>query len=270
MTILDLSNVEPQTGSPGIMPDGTLALCLVRVRAPNPHANEWLRRSKMSDNQYLDLELVTLAPQLYQRARVYERMILVGSPDAVQMGKQMLRAALESIAALATGATQTKLTFSSWAEVGHALHDKIVAIRVRHGKSAREDGRPDIRAVFLTPSAGESAADFQRAAQQLEQARAALPAVRAAIAGGAASVPPAQAAQIMPAFVPQPTQATAPFQPSAVSHPAAAAQPAAFPPAQGPTFGQPIGIPDAPQAPGVAPAAAPVAGWPGVQTTWRP
>ena len=266
MPILDLTDISPQYKTNPVIPDGTIAICLTRVRAPNPHAGEWLRRSKHNDNQYLDLELVVVMPSGYTRFRIYERIVLVGAQEAVRNGKQALRAALEGISALMTGNIGSQFQFGDWAQLVSAVHDKLVPIRVRHSK--REEARPEPRAVFLTPSVDELAQQFAQAMAMRDRALEILPGLKAFLAGQATAV---RAPTSQPTVAPTPMMPTTAFTPPAQPPMAPAAMPTPpVAPAPMPTFGQPQ--PPAPppvQAPADQPANQP-SGWPAVQTTWRP
>lgn len=80
----------PEGGGNELIPDGTLAWALVKVRPHNLDHGLVLVPSKSSESKYLDLEL-TILEGPYARRKIWDKIGIEGSEKWVMMGRQRIR-----------------------------------------------------------------------------------------------------------------------------------------------------------------------------------
>src|SRR5438128_2585921 len=99
MTVMDFNTAGPQK-SFDLVPDGTIATVLMRVKPGGAGAGGWLRRSKAGDSEALDCKFTVVDGEFAKR--VFFALLTVsgvteGQAKAADISRGRLRAVIESV-----------------------------------------------------------------------------------------------------------------------------------------------------------------------------
>lgn len=184
---MDYSKFDDQNDFSELIPQGTLAWAILRVRPFNADANIIVTPSKSTDgNGYLDMEL-TIKEGRWKGRKIWTRPGVAGSSGYVEMGGKAIRAILECGRG-ASAENQMAYSIESYAE----LDGLTVGIKVKEEHQANYPSKNDV-AVFLSPMQNKK--DWTRLlAGDFEPDKSAVQAIRkpGAASGSEAAAPNAR------------------------------------------------------------------------------
>lgn len=201
MSDFDFNDANAQRETGGVIPEGTVALAVMTIRAGGQGPGGFLTNTKAGDKTMIDAEF-TLASGKHERRKVWKNMMITPiDSESGQITRAQLRAAIESALAIHPG-DMSETAIERRRVPGYQFFDGLT-VCMKIGIEKGKDGNPDKNTLraFVTPDS----ADYinpgpQQGIGTFQTAGAAVQRAAASAGGGTAAAAKAAAPVSKPAW----------------------------------------------------------------------